>query len=72
MELDLCIILVIQTHLTWYILSSSIQLWNMDLYAGSTKKKKKKYLLIMKEGCENYEMDLLIYFLHGAESFLRS
>ena len=72
MELDLCIISVIQTHLTWYILPTSIQLRNMELYAGATLKVRKKDLLIMKEGCENYEKDLLIYFLHGAESFLRS
>jgi hypothetical protein len=45
----------------------------MKLYAGATLKvRKKKDLLIMKEGCENYANDLFIYFLHGAESFLRS
>jgi len=72
MELHLCIILVILTHLTLYILPASIQLWNMELYAGANLKvKKKKALLIMKKGCENYERDLLIYFLHGAEYFLR-
>jgi len=44
----------------------------MELFAGATLKVRKKDLLIMKQGSENYGEDLLVYLLHGAESFLRS
>ena len=44
----------------------------MELNAGATLTVRKKNLLFMKQGSENYEKDLPIYLLHGAESFLRS
>jgi hypothetical protein len=56
-------------NMIYFVYFHSIMKYGFICWSNS---KSKKDLLIMKEGCENYEKDLLIYFLHGAESFLRS